>query len=226
MSNLDSVAETARRLKVERAAQFGDAPDDSGLADIITTVLVVRDGEQVAMLIGDGPSGARVCAYWGAALFAAEEVYLVADAFMREQEDTTDPGQGALSRDWEAGQRDRMHESLVISRYPAEGKPTLHAFPYERKGKTVRWLQPHKSQDIEGAVHEHALQGYADGITSPMWAQLKEQANVWEMDEAEARWHTDRAVARHISVAEGILRVELLNPRSSWVKGQEETAPQ
>jgi hypothetical protein len=154
-------------LKRDVVEENGDNPDEE-MSDLRSFSLVIREGEQIAMIqIGSGPTGMRNAARDAAAYMRADEVVVVADARMRSY----DIGQleqvrknvrlGDYQRDWEAGQREGMTECLVVTHVPRTGDALVVSFPYERKGKTLHWGESTRTEKPAGAIYDAVHEGYA-----------------------------------------------------------------
>jgi alkanesulfonate monooxygenase SsuD/methylene tetrahydromethanopterin reductase-like flavin-dependent oxidoreductase (luciferase family) len=165
--DLDRIAETARRLKRDVVEENGDNPDEE-MSDLRSFSLVIREGEQIAMIqIGSGPTGMRIAARDAAAYMRADEVVVVADARMRtydieeREQIRKNVRLGDYQRDWEAGRRDGMTECLVITHIPRTGDAVIVNFPYQRNGKTLQWGESSRTEKPEGAISDAVHEGYA-----------------------------------------------------------------
>jgi hypothetical protein len=225
-ATFEGVAEFARRMKRERVQNYGDAGDPAA-ADLRNFVMVVRGGEQrVVVWAGPGPDAARAIVYWSAALLQPDELYLVADTVMRLAPPETPledlERQGAVMEPWLGGQRDGMIEALAVQRYPALGPASWHLYPYECRGKVLRWvdLGQWAGPEVElgqvgGAIPDHARAGYDDGRkNAELLRQIRATAAemVGGMPAAEEELHFARALARLLCEKDGVGAVQLLEP--------------
>jgi hypothetical protein len=228
-ATLDAVAEAGRRLKLERVQRFGSEPDEDA-ADLRPVALPVRTGRMVATLqVGFGDQAARAVVYYAAALFRADEVYLVADSRMTTKA-TEEPRHlrlGELQEEWEAGRRSGITECMVIYRMALLGPGSCHIYPYERRGMKLRWLEQTILSDttpgarLGGAIPDAARQGFADAGRLAEFAPLLAAAQAMALDEAERDYHWDRGAARYASAQEGVGLVAVVEDHSLFDDGQE-----
>jgi hypothetical protein len=195
----ESVAEIGRRMKMDEARRFGDDADEYA-ADLVPFVVVVRNGIQMAQVVaGPGPDGPREACYWAAAVMRPHELYVIADArisFAVPEE----PEQGQITEAWHAGRRDGITECMAIMRIPALGNATQTVYPYERKGKQIRWLEPMSPDKSEGAMIDYARAGFSQG--RELFAHMLEaipQDTFEDMGLDERNDTIDRAAARFVS---------------------------
>jgi hypothetical protein len=226
---IDSVAETARRLKAQTVANFGNDPNPEK-ADLVNLAIPVRGGEQIGGIVGNGPVGARHSVYWAASAFGADEVFLVADTYMlhvdmkgmSEEERRAvldrerDMPPGTLAQLWAEGKRDGISEALVIHRFPLVGPASMKMFPYVRTGTSLRWTSdpdPGDPGEMEGAIPDFARDGYraARDHSLNLRALVDEAGDSVGLPRAERTYHIDRAVARVVSSKENIGFVHLFN---------------
>jgi hypothetical protein len=211
-------AEVAKRLKLERVRRHGLS--NSAEVDVPTTTLVVRGGDTIALLYGQGPNGGRATAYWAALFFRPEEVISLSDSYYREEKPGEEgPKQGELSRDWAEGRREGMTEAIVAIRMAADEPAQAIMFPYERKANKLRWLTwDGPAQKVEGAIADSAQMGFDEAKTTDLPI-----ASLGAYGDAEAPGQFERAVARLVSQKDAVAGVVVMWPKVSfWRDGQEE----
>jgi hypothetical protein len=221
-TTLDGVAELARRHKLEQVRRHRPG-DREETYDLRTNVVVVRDGTtQAVVWAGAGPDAARHVVYWSALFMGADELYLVADSVMRHvgPDEADYDHQGAVMDRWHRGDRAGITEALVVHRYPAAGAASWRFYPYTRQGRTVRWTDvlPDEADEVDGAIPDYAREGYrrAQEVSSVI-AQIRR--SVAGADPASFA----RALARFVSLKEGVGAVELLTPAPAmFVEGAEQ----
>jgi hypothetical protein len=228
--DFETVAEIARRMKRDKAREYGNS-DEPGVADLMTFCVVERRGHPIAhVYAGEGPMGARQACYWTAALMRCDVVYLVADSYMRTGPDIDqDLRPGQLQEDWLAGRRTGLSECIVIYRAPAVGQPTMKFYPYARRGRTIKWAQDMgDAQHSEGAIVDNLREGYNDArrVMAEMAPILREAADALELTQPEREYHIDRATLTYIST-QGPLMTALLNvvPIEVFVQGEQMPVP-
>ena len=229
LPELDMAAEAARRMKRDLVTRYGDGADQE-LCDLFGYCVVVRGGEQVAIChVGPGPEAVRKMVYWAACLMRPDPLLLVADVRFRYMEPEQTLEHGELAQMWEQGQREGITEAIVISTLSPSDPPTLTAFPYERRGKALRWLPAMPvSSAVDGAIVDHARMGFegADKAgTLPIWEELKQLAQSEMPQGFDLDGILDRASARIASEKPEVQRVSLLNQRLSYVGGEEVPFP-
>jgi hypothetical protein len=207
-------AEVAKRLKLERVRQYGLTNNPE--VDLPCTTLVVRGGDAIALLYGDGPDGGRATAYWAALLFRPQEIVSLSDSYFRvtKAEDEADFAQGSISADWAAGRREGITESIVAVRMASDEPALAIMFPYERKGNKLRWVKwDGPSNKVEGAIADYAQEGFKHATEDPPIAAMDGD------DEGPGL----RLVARVASVKHGVAGVVVMWPKVSfWRDGEEE----
>jgi hypothetical protein len=203
-ADFDSIAEIARRMKLDAVAEFGNNPDEE-LSDLRNFVVMARNGDQIGIVhVGTGAEAVRQVCYLAASLMRIHELFLVADARMRAypaDEPPKDVHAGQFQEEWEAGQREDLTESLIVYRVPMAGDPTAVMYPYRRQGTTLTWL-PHSGQqkDMGGATLEYTRKGFADAQRG--WAEMQPIMDQMAQElgiEAREDYHIDRACARYLT---------------------------
>jgi hypothetical protein len=225
-TTLDGVAELARRHKLEQVRRHRPG-DREETYDLRTNVVVVRDGAQQAVVwAGVGPDAARQIVYWSALFMGADELYLVADSVMRlvgpDEDDTGH--QGAVMNRWRRGDRVGITEALVVHRFPGTDASSFRMYPYQRQGRTVRWTQldlPEGPPDeVDGALVDYAREGFRRAVeVGPVLAQIRRSAP----QGVDVELAYARALARFVSLKEGVGAVQLLEPEpATFTEGFEQ----
>lgn len=203
---MDVLAEKLRRMKLDRVRQHGDAPDADDACDLPVVAIAVRDGDQVAHVIGgEGPEAGRTAIYYAAAMFGAQEVLFAGDGRMRAYPKGTeappDLPMGELSRLWAAGQRQDIRECLMVYKFTPEGAAGTYAYPYRRVGRLLIWDEPELSASASlGAIPDHAAAGFAASADFQMMAAgAADIAEMMGLTPEQRQVHQDRAVGRLVS---------------------------
>ena len=224
MTTTDRWAEVARRMKLERVREFGAT--DSDMVDLPCATLVVRGGDAVACIYGQGPNGARAGADWAALMFAPDEVISLSDTVYRVEKEEKPFKQGDIARAWHTGHREGVTEAILAVRItPLEALAIM--FPYERTGRSLRWLAwDGPSSEVEGAVVDYARDGFGKAQDA---VQGLEEAFELALGAGEpvpgAAAALHRAIASMISKQEAIGAVVLYEPLSFWEDGEEMPHP-
>jgi hypothetical protein len=205
VAEFGTIAETARRIKRELVHEHGDKRDEEA-SDLHAYVIVLRSGRQFAIVeVEQGPDVTSNAVYVGVLFFRAHEMYLVADARMRtykQPDEIIKVQKGDYERDWKAGQREGMIESLIVTYLPLVGPPQMIAYPYERNGRQLHWLEALPvTTGMDGAVVDYARRGYEECQKS--WPQIQTSLDMMAdslgVGPGEQEYRTDRAVAAYVT---------------------------
>jgi hypothetical protein len=218
----DQVVELSRRNKRELVADWRPGMPDAAV-DLVNHAVVVRDGRNMALVYQgpSGPLGGRRAAYLAAALFRADEVYMIADtigskvAVKPEDLDAIKPG--SMVEAWERGERKALTEGLMMQRFDRTGLLEIRLYPYVRMGATITWHEPrvmeHEVERLSGAIAEHVAEGFDEGkrlfdIIEPLAVKA---AIAMGLPVEERQMHIDRACAMRASESDGGI-VVILEP--------------
>jgi hypothetical protein len=225
----EAVAEIARRMKLERVQEGSDEGD----FDIHPFTVAVRHSEPIAIVYaGQGPEAARWSCLYAAAMFRADEVFMVADSFFRTY--PTPPNEirmGWMQQEWEAGRRDGISECIVISRVPILGPASALTYPYERQGHHLTWGEsPGVLEGTGGAVADYAKRGFEIARTDlrDLLPSMFALADLMELPPADRDYHLDAACAQYVALKEEVGGVSLVRagpidepPFRTWFRGEE-----
>jgi hypothetical protein len=227
-----TVAEIARRMKMEKVREFGNSPDEED-ADIMGYVACLRGGEHIALAYhGPGHQAMRQTVFWSAAMMRCHEIFVIGDARYKTYEPMAAEEflkvyeAGNLQEQWQAGNREGIKEALMIHRYPILGTPTVAHYLYNRQGTKLTWEHVHQypADGMQGAIYDHAQAGWrlARVMGPKLQAQIDKNAREMELTLEEQRFHTDRALARALSQQTGVFLVTTFEaPEATFVRGHE-----
>lgn len=221
------IAEVARRFKVD-AVRDAAADED---ADISNIVIAMRQGEPLFYIHPEinNRDALRECLYWAAAMTLCDEIFCVADAYMRFMgDDEEEVVQGQLIQEWQEGRGD-ITECLLIHRYPMVGEAMFAQYTYERKGKKLTWthISTWNEGKMDGALIDHIRGGFAQAreFNTKLRKQLDEGAAAAELTREQQHYHETRAIGRFLSTRDGVGMVQVrTEPRAAFVKGEQDDA--
>lgn len=199
------VAEIARRSKREAQRNHGERHA------LLAQVMACRAGMPICQLISDPEVEDAIAPtlFQGAALFRADELFLIADGITHAREAWGEGfgsyRRGRMQERWYAGEREGLTEALIISRFAPGQAPQLALFPYliDTYGGLV-WLEPLAPGDVsaDGFLPDVARQGF--DAARRVAAAFEEPPELAELPETERELVKDRAAARAASQAEGV----------------------
>jgi hypothetical protein len=209
-SSFAAVAELAKRDKITATREWRPGRDQD--ADLHTHVVVVRDGEPVALVYaGDaGPLSPRRAGYLAACFMRPDELFFISDSISTEgsipPEEAEDYEAGSMFAAWKRGDRKGLTEALVIWRFVREGGVEAWSYPYVRDKTHITWGEPRDMHGAVGAVADLVGDGWKAGDefwSGPIGGLILAEGKKLDADGVEAEWHTDRACARVASERDG-----------------------